>query len=105
MSLLSFWKNAREEVLSLNIEQVVANAGDGNLRDSSASSQELRDFLSVVPVEKLFDYARHCRESAFSKSGLVLQDVVNELGAGWNLMLRTDFTKASGTQWDLTAFG
>jgi hypothetical protein len=80
MPLLSFWKSARDEVLSLNIEQVVANAGDGNLRDSASSSHELREFLSVVPIEKLFDYARYCRESAFNKSGLVLQDVVNELG-------------------------
>jgi hypothetical protein len=80
MPLLSFWKSARDEVLSLNIEQVVANAGDGNLRDSASSSHELREFLSVVPIEKLFYYARYCRESAFNKSGLVLQDVVNELG-------------------------
>jgi hypothetical protein len=80
MPLLSFWKNAKDEVLSLNIEQVVSNAGDGNLRDNAPSSLEFCEFLNVVPVERLFDYARHCLESAFNKSGLVLQDIVNELG-------------------------
>jgi hypothetical protein len=59
MPLLSVWKNAREEVLNLNIEQVVSSAGDGNLRDNTQSSEEFRQFLNVVPVEKLFDYARH----------------------------------------------
>jgi phosphoenolpyruvate synthase/pyruvate phosphate dikinase len=68
MPLLSFWKNAREEVLNLNVEQVVSSAGDGNLRDNAQSSEEFRQFLNVVPVEKLFDYARHCLESAFNKN-------------------------------------
>src|SRR5262245_16162375 len=80
MPLLSFWKSAREEVLKLTIEQVVTNAGDGNLRDQAPCSQEFREFLNVVPVERIFDYARYCLESSFNKSGLVLQDIVNELG-------------------------
>jgi hypothetical protein len=41
MALLSFWKSNRDEVLKLTIEQIVSNAGDGNLRDSSSCSQEL----------------------------------------------------------------
>ena len=76
MPLLSFWKSAREAVLKLTIEQVVANAGDGNLRDQVPCSQEFREFLAVVPVERIFDYARHCLESTFNKSGFVLQDIV-----------------------------
>ena len=80
MALLSFWKSNKDEVLKLTIEQVVANAGDGGLRDHSACSNELRQFLTVAPSEQLFGYARHCLESAFNKSGLVLQDIVNELG-------------------------
>ena len=58
----------------------MSNAGDGNLRESGDSSEELRGFLKVVPVERLFTYARHCLESSFNKSGFVLQDIVNELG-------------------------
>jgi len=80
MPLLSFWKSNRDEVLRLTIEQVVSSAGDGNLHDHSGCSGELRKFLRSVPSERLFAYARHCLETSFNKSGLVLQDVVNELG-------------------------
>jgi len=80
MALLSFWKSNKEEVLKLTIEQVVSNAGDGSLRDHTECSLELRHFLKVAPSEQLFGYARHCLETAFNKSGIVLQDIVNELG-------------------------
>jgi hypothetical protein len=80
MPLLSFWKNAKDDVLRMTIEQVVSSAGDGVLRDHAPSSDEFRQFLAVVQVERLFDYARHCLESSFDKNGIVLQDIVNELG-------------------------
>jgi hypothetical protein len=80
MPLLSFWKSAKEEVLKLSIEQVVSSAGDGVLRDQSPCSSEFREFLGKVPVEILFDYARHCLDKGFNRSGLVLQDIVNEFG-------------------------
>ena len=62
MPLMSFWKSAKEDVLKLSIEQVVSSAGDGNLRDHVGCSEEFREFLSVVQVDRLFDYARHCLE-------------------------------------------
>jgi hypothetical protein len=80
MALLSFWKSNKDEVLKQTIEQVVSNAGDGSLRDNTGCSFEFRQFLKVAPSERLFEYARHCLETAFNKSGLVLQDIVNELG-------------------------
>lgn len=80
MPLLSFWKSNREEVPKLSIEQVVSSAGDGVLRDNAQSSDEFRGFLREVESGRLFDYSRHCLESSFSRSGLVLQDIVNELG-------------------------
>ena len=90
MPLLNVWKSNRDEVLKMSIEQVVSIAGDGNLRDSAESSMELRQFLNVVPSDRLFVYARHCLESAFTKSGLVLQDIVNEFGQ------RLDFDVENG---------
>jgi len=80
MALLSFWKSNKDEVLKQTIEQVVSNAGDGSLRDSTECSLEFRQFLKVAPSDQLFGYARYCLESPFNKSGLVLQDIVNELG-------------------------
>lgn len=90
MPLLSFWKTTKDEVLKLSIEQVVSSAGDGNLRDQSECSAELRHFLSVVPSDRLFGYARHCLETPFNRSGLVLQEIVNELGR------RLDFEVENG---------
>jgi hypothetical protein len=90
MPLLKFWKSNREEVLKLTIEQVVSNAGDGNLRDQSECYEELREFLKVAPSDHLFRYARHCLESSFDKSGIVLQDIINEQGR------RLDFDVENG---------
>ena len=80
MPLLSLWKSNPEAVLQFNIEQVVATAGDGKLKDFSVCSQELHTYLTQVPSDKLGEYAEHCLVDSFNKSGLVLQDVVNELG-------------------------
>lgn len=100
MPLLQFWKTAKEEVLKMTIEQVVSSAGDGNLLDNSPCCQEFRSFLAVAPIERLFDYARHCLESSFNKSGLVLQDIVSEFGR------RLDFEVENGLyQGKRTAIG
>lgn len=90
MALLSFWKNSRQDVLGLKVEQIVSNAGDGQVRDQSLCSNELRDYFSQCPVENLFSYAQQCLEKSFTNSGLVLQDIVNEFGR------RLDFDVESG---------
>jgi hypothetical protein len=80
MALLEFFKSNPDIVLSQTIQQLVVNAGDGNLKDGSTSSQEFRKFLSLVPSEALIRYARQCLEGSFNRSGYVLQDLVNEFG-------------------------
>lgn len=81
MPLLSLWKNAKDDVLKMKIERVVGNAGDdGILKDGGLASTELRTFFKECSSEKLSDYARQILEKSFNNSGLVLQDVVNELG-------------------------
>jgi hypothetical protein len=90
MALLGIWKTNKEEVLGMTIEQIVSISGDGNLRDQSECSHELRTFLKAAPSHRLFAYSRHCLESSFNKSGLVLQDIVNELGR------RLDFDAENG---------
>ncbi len=80
MALLSIWSSNPEAVLSFSIKQIVTMAGNGELLDDSECSKELRSFLSQVPSEKLADYANYCLTSGFNKSGMVLQDIVNELG-------------------------
>ncbi|MCA2968231.1 MAG: hypothetical protein INH43_06930 [Acidobacteriaceae bacterium] len=90
MAILHFWRSNPEIVLGQTIQQIVSNAGDGNLRDGSPASFEFREFLALVPSQSLFTYARQCLETPFQKSGSVLQDVVNELGR------RLDFEVENG---------
>ena len=62
-------------------------AGDGDVRDDSDCSHEIREYLSRISSDKLFDHIDHCLSSSFNCSGYVLQDVVNELGRrlGYNV--------------------
>jgi hypothetical protein len=78
--LVELWKSSPATVAQFTIEQVVTTAGDGILRDASLSSRELRTFLSEVPSEKIFEYIDGCLTRGFTKSGAVLQDLINELG-------------------------
>lgn len=80
MPLLSLVASNPKAVLQLTIEQIVATAGDGRLRDNTESQQELREYLRQVTVEVLAGYIDYCLKNSFPKSGQVLQDIVNELG-------------------------
>ena len=90
MALLALWTSNPDALLSLSIEQIVSTAGDGKLRDGSNCSTELRAFLSQVENDKLGEYAEQCLSSGFNKSGMVLQDIVNELGR------RLEYTVVNG---------
>jgi hypothetical protein len=80
MPLLAFWETNPDEIGRSSIEQIVAIAGDGNLKDESPCSDELRKYFAEADSAKLASYIEHCLESGFAKSGFVFQDLVNELG-------------------------
>lgn len=80
MPLLKIWKATRDSVLEMNLEAIVRIAGDGQLKDGSETSIELRQFLTEVESEKLVEFATYCIENSFTSSGQVLQDVINEIG-------------------------
>jgi hypothetical protein len=90
MALLAFWKSSRDHVLGQTIHQIVSNAGDGKLRDGSECATELRQFLREVPSEHLSNYMQQCLDASFTDSGLVLQDIINEVGR------RLDFDVENG---------
>lgn len=81
MSLTRLWVNSPEQIRDKQIHQIIAFAGDGNLRDGSSASAEFRDLLSKVPSITLERYADECLTTKFQDSGLALQDVVNQVGA------------------------
>jgi hypothetical protein len=79
MPLISLFKSNPNAISEFTIEQIVATAGDGALRDNSTCSQELREYLSGIKTEEIEGHIEHCLSASFNKSGFVLQDL-NELG-------------------------
>ena len=79
-SLLKLWINNKESLSTKSIEQIIHFTGDGKLRDNSKTPGELRDFLANIPADMLTQYITECLESSFNQSGMVLQDLVNEVG-------------------------
>ena len=80
MPLIDIWRNNKDSVRSYAIRQIVAIAGDGRLRDGSVCSAELRAYLREIGSDKLAEYAGECLSESFDEGGLVLRDVVNEVG-------------------------
>lgn len=80
MPLLSLLSTNPDAVRQLTIEQVVATAGDGRLRDATEAQVELREYMRQASVDTLASHADYCLANSFNKSGHVLQDIVNELG-------------------------
>lgn len=80
MALLDLWQHSRGQIEGKHIQQIIAFAGDGKLRDGNAASNELRQFLAGVPSTLLRQYATECLAAAFADSGLALQETVNQVG-------------------------
>lgn len=80
MALLDLWLSDRSQLTTKHVQQVIAFAGDGSLRDGADASAEFRDYLRHIPSDLLARYADECLQGAFPNSGLALQDVVNEIG-------------------------
>jgi hypothetical protein len=90
MPLLALWASNPTAIGQFTVEQIVAAAGSGDLRDNSDCAQELREYLSQVTSQKLAEYIDRCLSAHFPKSGGVLQDLMNELGR------RLDFKVTNG---------
>lgn len=80
MPLVEIWKKTPEQLRGKTIQQVLAFAGDGKLKDGNPTSFEFREFLAHVPSEELSNFAGQCLEASFQDSGLALQDIANQVG-------------------------
>ena len=80
MALIQLWKNSPEQLKGKHLQQIIAFAGTGKLRDNSETSRELREYLAIISPKALEGYAEDCLRDSFADSGLALQDVVNEIG-------------------------
>jgi hypothetical protein len=80
MTLVNLWANEKSQLPDKTIQQIMAFAGDGQLRDGSEASKEFREFLDVVSSKFLKKYAEQCLQESFNNSGFALQDIVNQIG-------------------------
>ena len=79
-SIVDLWKKNKEYFSDKVIQQVISFTGKGKLIDDSATSKEVREFLGLVSTKQLCKYANECLEESFTNSGLILQDIINEMG-------------------------
>lgn len=80
MPLISLWNSNPTAVAEFTIEQIVATAGDGILRNGSICSEELLLYLAQIQSSKLATYVSQCLSKKLEKGGMILQDLINELG-------------------------
>jgi hypothetical protein len=82
MALLELWRSAPSVVLSMPIQQIVSNAGDGaGLVDDSLAMHEFREFLTKVDTDRLDAYvAQLLAHERVEWTGFALQDLINEVG-------------------------
>ncbi len=73
-------KSSQVEIDAFSIKQILALCGDGNLKDGSPCSGQLREYFQIAKSENLKKYLQTCLQEAFIGSGFVLQDIVNEFG-------------------------
>lgn len=98
MPLLAFWESNPDEIGQSSIEQIVAMAGDGNLKDGGTCSTELRQYLTEADSSKLATYVEHCLSSGFPKGGFVFQDLIDELGRRLDYEVLLDTVKSSSAR-------
>ena len=81
MSLVDLWINSKQQLSDKHIQQIVTFAGNGKLRDGNNASGEFREFLSQIPNQLLYQYIEQCLQEALTDGGLILQDLINEVGS------------------------
>lgn len=87
MSILDLWKSSPTLLDEKTAKQIIAISGDGKITDGGVTSLEFRALLSEVPSKLLAKYATNCLEESFADSGMVLQDIVNEMGKRLGLIV------------------
>lgn len=98
MALIDLWKGDRDQITSKRIDQLIAFAGDGQLRDGNDTSAELRDLLKLVSSDILGRWLDDCLEVKFDDFGLVLQDVTNEVGRRLGFEVTHGFYRGHGNE-------
>ena len=96
MSLIDYYESSKSDFEQKTINQIVSFAGDdGRLIDGGSSQEELRKLFKNIQNQKLVEYSRDCLDKPFKDSGLVLQDLVNEIGRRLNFKVKDGMYQGS----------
>jgi hypothetical protein len=79
-SLIKFWESNTEVFQTKTVEQILSFCGDGKLKDNSETSHEFRSFISNISSRYLQRYAEECLINSYKDGGLILQDIINQIG-------------------------
>jgi hypothetical protein len=79
-TLLGIWRDQPTFIEAKSFRQIIQLAGDGRLRDGNVTSQELRDWLAAIALERLRACVEECLSDSFEDGPLALQDAANEIG-------------------------
>lgn len=79
MSILELWRSS-SQLREKRLQQIIAFAGEGELKDGGPTSREFRELLKYLSSARLRSFAEECLQNTFSGSGFALQDIVNEIG-------------------------
>lgn len=80
-TLIEIWRDQPAFFEGKSFRQIIQLAGDGRLRDGNGASQELRDWLAAIPLERLRSCVEECLAESFDDGPLALQDAANEIVA------------------------
>jgi len=97
-TLLDIWIGQRDFLEAKSVEQIIAIAGDGNLRDNNETSVQLRELFSNLPSANIGRYIDECLSHSFPQSGLILQDLVNEVGRRLGFSVESGYYRGGGTK-------
>ena len=95
-NLLKTWIDQREFFETKSVEQLIAIAGDGTLKDGNETSKQVRDLFANIPSTVLARYVEECLTKPFPQSGLVLQDLINEAGRRLGFKIEPGFYRGGG---------
>jgi len=84
VALVDLWNSSPEQIQGKHVQQIIAFAGSGKLRDGENAATEYRQLLSQIPSIMLAQYVDECLSTRFDDSGFALQDIVNEVGRRLN---------------------
>ena len=79
-SIVDLWNTNCDIFDGKSVQQILTFAGEGKLKDNNSTSTEFRQLLEIIHSEMLVDFANECLTDSFPDSGLVLQDIINEIG-------------------------